>query len=143
MGRWRRKVTDLGRAGLDLVVSEIDAVLSDFGASGRGLLKASLFFGAATAAAFWAVGVFTYFLVQVLALWLPLWGAAGVVVLLLLVVAILLSWIGKRVVRGLESPTATVRRHVRDHVDWWQDEILPDGRSLPARDSGGGKEEVP
>ena len=143
MGRWRRKVTDLGRAGLDLVVSEIDAVVTDFGASGRGLLKASIFFGAATAAAFWAIGVFTYFLVQVLALWLPLWGAAVVVVCLLLGVAVLLVWLGKRVLREMESPVATVRRHVRDHVDWWQDEILPDGRSLGARESAGPDEEAP
>ena len=131
MGRLRRKIRDLGRAGLDLVASEIDALLADLGASGRGLLKALLFFAVATAVAFWAVGVLIYVLVQVAALWLPLWAAAGVVFLLLLFLAWLLYRIGRRVLARLETPVATVRRHVRDHVDWWQDEILPDGRRLP------------
>jgi cytochrome c biogenesis protein CcdA len=140
MGRWRRKFTSLGRAGVDLVVSEIDAVLADFAVSSRGVVKASLFFGLAAATGFWAVGMLTYFLVQVLALWLPLWGAAGVVLLLLLMAGAILYLLGRRVLRQLETPAATVRRHVRDHFDWWQDEVLAEERALPRGrgDEGGG-----
>jgi len=79
---------------------------------------------------FWLAGVFTYFLIQVIAIWLPAWAAAGVVVLALLLLAAGLAWWGWRTLKSIENPVDTVGRRLDDHLDWWEAKLV-------AEDGGG------
>ncbi|MGB3564361.1 MAG: phage holin family protein [Thermoanaerobaculia bacterium] len=125
---WLGLLRSLGQAGTDLLRSEIDALGSDLADSGASLARAVGLFVAAAFVIFWAVGALGYFSIELLALWLPRWGAALIVFVLLLVVVWILWLLAKSKLREVERPTETVRRRVTDHLDWWQDRVL-DGTS--------------
>ncbi|MGB6002702.1 MAG: phage holin family protein [Thermoanaerobaculia bacterium] len=125
---WLGLLRSLGQAGTDLLRSEIDALGSDLADSGASLARAVGLFVAAAFVIFWAVGALGYFSIELLALWLPRWGAALIVFVLLLVVVWILWLLAKSKLREVEKPTETVRRRVTDHLDWWQDRVL-DGTS--------------
>jgi cytochrome c biogenesis protein CcdA len=125
---WLALLRSLGQAGTDLLRSEIEALGSDLADSGASLTRAVGLFVAAAFVVFWAIGALGYFTIELLALWLPRWGAALIVLVLLLVVVWILWVVAKRKLREVEGPAATVRRRVTDHLDWWQDRVL-DGPS--------------
>jgi hypothetical protein len=123
---WLGVLRSLGQAGTNLLRSEIDALGSDLAASGASLTRAIGLFLAAAFVIFWAIGALGFFSIELLALWLPRWGAALTVCVLLLVVVWILWVLAKKKLRQAERPTETVRRRVSDHLDWWQDRVLDD-----------------
>ncbi len=126
---WLGVLHSLGQAGTDLLRSEMDALGSDLAATGASLARAVGLLLAAAFMIFWAVGALGFFAIELLALWLPRWGAALIVFALLLVVVWILWVLAKRKLREAERPTETVRRRVTDHLDWWQDRVLGDASS--------------
>jgi len=135
--RWLDLIRGVGRALLEVFRAELDALAGDLRSSGRRLSGAVVQLAVAAFLLFWAVGVLAYATIELLALWLPRWGAAGVLLALLLLVALVLGWFARRRLRDLESPVRTVRRHLDEHVDWFQDQVL----QLEERE-GDGEEEL-
>ena len=130
--QWSETFRALGSAVLSLLKSELEAFEQDVARSGKhAAIGIGLFF-AAGAFGFWTLGVATYFLIQLLALWLPLWGASLVVTLLFAAVAGVLALVGAKRLERFENPIGTARRRVDDHIDWWQSRVLTaDGGRAP------------
>ena len=124
---WSEAFRDLGGAVLALLQAELEALERELARSGRSAAIAVGLFGAAAAVGFWTVGLGLYFLVQLVAVWLPLWAASLIVTALFAAVAGGLAWAGMRKLRELENPMATARRRLDDHLDWWQDRVLEPG----------------
>jgi hypothetical protein len=134
--RWLDLIRSLGGALLDLLQAEASALRSDLAASGRAAARAIIVLGIAAALLFWAVGAATLALVEVLALWLPRWGATSTVAGVLMLAALVAVYLGRRSLCSLEPPAATVRRHLGDHVAWWQERVLDEGASPEAANPG-------
>lgn len=124
---WTEAFRDLGSAVLALLQAELEALERELARSGRSAAVAVGLFGAAVAVGFWTVGLGLYFLVQLLAVWLPLWAASLIVTALFAAVTGGLAWSGLRKLREFENPLATARRRLDDHLDWWQDRVLEPG----------------
>ena len=122
---WSETFRALGTAVLGLLKAEIEALEQDLARSGKNAALGIALFAAAGAAGFWTLGVATYFLIHLLALWLPLWAAALVVTLVLAGAAAGLAFAGVKKLEKFENPLTTARRRLDDHIDWWQDRALP------------------
>jgi hypothetical protein len=61
-------------------------------------------------------------------IWLPAWAASLVVLVVLAILAMALLAGAKASFQRIEAPKAMIRRHVQEHMDWWEDEILPASR---------------
>lgn len=133
---WSAMVREIGEAFLALLRAELEAVARDLGASGRALLRALVVAAIAGTVAFWAFGLIIYLAVELLALVLPRWGAAAIVLGVFLVATLVLARVAAARLRALETPAATVRRRVEDGRRWWQERIAttPPEPALPARD---------
>lgn len=131
---WVELLRGLGQGFLDLVRAEWQQLLAELGVSAKRLGIGVGLFAAAGMLLFWLLGTLVYFLIQVLAIWLPVWAAAGILVLLLLAVIATLALVGLRFVRRVENPVDTVGRRWDDHLDWWEarlvDERFDDGGAL-------------
>jgi hypothetical protein len=147
---WSETFRALGAAVLALFKAEIEALERELARSGKNLALGLGLFAAAAALAFWTLGVATYFVIQLLAVWLPLWAASLVVTLLLAAVTGGLVFAGVKKLERFENPLTTARRRLDDHIDWWQSDLLdpapqrrvPRGRGErrvggPAGDEGG------
>jgi hypothetical protein len=147
---WSETFRALGAAVLALFKAEIEALERELARSGKNLALGLGLFAAAAALAFWTLGVATYFVIQLLAVWLPLWAASLVVTLLLTAVTGGLVFAGVKKLERFENPLTTARRRLDDHIDWWQNDLLdpapqrrvPGGRGErrvggPAGDEGG------
>jgi hypothetical protein len=66
----------------------------------------------------------------VLSIWLQLWAAALIVLALFVLVMGALVWLGIRRLRLVENPVDSFKRHIDDHLDWWQNSLLSQGRAL-------------
>lgn len=135
---WSDAFRALGSAVLGLLKAELEALEQDLRRSGRNAALGVALFAAAAAFAFWTLGVATYFVVQLLALWLPLWGAALAVTLLFAGVAAGLAFAGLKKLERIENPLATARGRLDDHLDWWQNRLLAPGRSTRVGEGAGG-----
>lgn len=143
---WLDLFRSLGRAFQELVRSELGALGEELAGTSRLLLRVLLLFAFAAGLTFWTVGLLALFGVELLALWLPRWGAALALALGLALVVALLVALGRARLRRLETPAATVRRRVDEHAAWWQDRVVgpvesgaPDA-ALPARQAGADEE---
>ncbi len=123
MKRWTRRARSLGSAFLEVLQAELEALLAEIQSTGRGWLRALLYFASAAAFAFWSVGVFTAFVIALLAEFWGVWRAAAAVLLLLILVAAALVFAGYRVLRQHRPPTAIVRGHMNDHLEWWRNSL--------------------
>ncbi len=132
MGRWARRMRSLGRVFIEVLQAEVETLLADLQAMGKGWLQALLLFVAAAAFAFWSVGVLTTFAIVLLAGALGLWQAAGVVFLVLAMVTAGLAFAGFRLLRRQRAPTAIVKGHLEDQLEWWR-ENLEERESRAAR----------
>lgn len=130
---WSEAFRALGSSVLGLLQAELEALERDLARSGKNAALGVGLFAAAGAFAFWTLGVATYFVVQLLALWLPLWAAALVVTLFFAALAGGLAWAGLRKLERFENPLTTARRRLDDHMEWWQDELLEPGARGRAR----------
>ena len=123
---WMELLRALGRAITEVFAAELEALSGDFSRSGRGAGVALGLLSGAAFVAFWALGVFTFVVGAVLALWMPIWAAALTLAVALTGVVGLLAWLGLRKLRSLELPARTVRRRWDDHRRWWNERVLGD-----------------
>lgn len=121
---WSEAFHALGSAILGLLKAELEALEKELARSGKNLGLGVGLLAAAAAFGFWTLGIATYFLIHLLAIWLELWAASLIVTLVFAAVVAGLAFVGLRKLRKLENPVTTVRRRVEDHVDWWQDGVL-------------------
>jgi hypothetical protein len=120
MREWIDLFRSLGESLLEVLRAELEALQKDFATSGRHFGVAVGLFGAAAMLAFWIVGLLLFLLISLLSIWLQLWAAAGIVLLLFLSIAAVLVLLGLRQIRKVENPIENVRRRVDDHLEWWQ-----------------------
>lgn len=143
MSGWLDLVRSLGEALLEVLRAELGALQGDFQRSGRHLGSGLALLAGAAVLAFWAVGLVLFVLVTLFAVWLPLWGAALVVLALFLIGIGVLGWLGKRRLLEVENPVSSVRRRLDDHLAWWQQSFLahPGRREFDAEAHPTGDEE--
>ena len=145
MGRWRRRVRFLGDAFLEVLQAEVESLLAELQSTGRGWLKGLLVCSVAAAFGFWGVGVLTTFAIALLATWVDVWQAAGIVFLLLALATGGLGFIGWRTFRRQRGPTVIVRGHLEDHLGWWRQSLAVEdpaperGRRGSRGDAGSGE----
>lgn len=120
---WLARVQQLGSAYFAVLRAELAAALEDLQASGRSLLRAAVLFTVTVALGFWTVGLLVYFLIEMLALRLPRWGAVGVVFALFVVGTVAFAAAAVARLRRIEAPAAMLERRWRDHSAWWQSRI--------------------
>ncbi len=121
---WLELLRELGRAVGDLLRAELAALGEDLTANVRSLATGLALVAAAATVAFWLLGVLTLAAVEVLALWLPRWGATLIVGGVLLILLAVLGLVARGRFRRLETPAATVRRRLGGHTAWWQERVL-------------------
>jgi hypothetical protein len=134
--RWSETFRALGSAVLGLLKAELEAFEHDVARSTKQAAIGIGLFVAAGAFGFWTLGVATYFLIQLLALWLPLWGASLAVTLAFAVVVAVLALIGSRKLQRWQNPLTTARERMDDHIEWWQGRVFAPGAG--AKPIGGG-----
>jgi hypothetical protein len=137
---WIELFRSLGQALFEVLRAEAGALGEDLRRSGGKLVRGLVLFGGAAAVGFWTMAVLVLTLIAVLAIWLPLWAAALIVAGLFAATASLLALLGWRQLRQLESPAASIRRRLEDHLDWWQHgllaEPLPETPEMPKNARG-------
>jgi hypothetical protein len=112
--------TALGQAGINLARAEVTALSGELRLSGRKLLRIVLLVAAGLFILFWAVAVLVFVGIEVGTLWIPRWGSALVVLAILLLLTGLVAAGVRRRLRHLETPAATFRRRLEDHLEWWR-----------------------
>lgn len=120
---WLARAQNLGSAYFAVLRAELAAALQEVNESGRSLLRAAILFTVTLALGFWTVGLLVYFLIEMLAHWLPRWGAVGIVFGLFVVGTVAFAVASVARVRRIEAPTAMLERRFRDHAAWWQGRI--------------------
>jgi len=124
VGEWLELLRALGQSLADLAKAELAALKAELARNGRTLAIALGLSGAALMVVFWLVWLLIYTAVQILAIWLPLWGASLVMVGVLLLLVATLALLGMSKLKRLESPAATAGRRWEDHRDWWDRRLL-------------------
>ena len=130
MQGWIDLFRTLGESLIEVLRAETSALQTDLKTSGRHLTVALAFFGAAALLSFWVVGLLVFLLVTLFDIWLPLAAAAAIVFAIFLLAMGILAWLGYRRYRLFENPVDSVKRHVDDHLDWWQNGLLAQGRAV-------------
>lgn len=121
---WVGQFRSLGRALLEVLQAEWEALQAEIAESGGHLGRALGFLAAAAVLLFWMIGALVFSLGAVLTLWLPVWGAALVTTGLFAVATAILAAIGVRHLRRFQSPARTFRRRVGEHFSWWGSNLL-------------------
>jgi hypothetical protein len=127
MQGWIELFRSLGESLVEVVRAEVAALQEDLNTSGRHLLG---LLGAAVLLSFWVLGLLIFFAITLLAVWLPLWAAALIVLVIFLAVMGVLAWLGIRRLKLVENPTDSFKRHIDDHLDWWQNGLLAQGKAM-------------
>lgn len=123
MSGWNERMRGLGRSVVELLRAEVAALSDDLASSRRVAGEGLVALVIGLAVAFWAVGAAVAFVALVLAIWLPAWAAVGLVLLLLVGVAVLALRRARERFAAVENPLGTVRRHVDEHLSWWQGQL--------------------
>jgi hypothetical protein len=139
---WADSLKGVGQAYLELLRSEIAALRDDLAATGRRVGGLLLLLAVAAFLLFWALGVLVYLMIEILALWLPRWGATLTVLLLLVAVVAALAVVARRRWSATELPAQTFRRRLDGHVDWWESRILERSLDASPEASDGAEETV-
>jgi hypothetical protein len=121
---WRERLLDLREALAELYAAEGEALSRDLARWGKALAIAVLLLLAAVMLSFWLIAVLVGFLVALLSVWLPVWGATLVTAGVLLLVIGGLGMVGWRRLSALGGPVERVTRRWRDHVSWWQERVF-------------------
>jgi hypothetical protein len=136
VGELVEMIRGLGVALIEVLRAEAAALAGDLRRSGRDLGIATGLVAAAAGIGFWLVGLMVATLVAVLAIWLPVWGAALITLGIFILIAGGLVWAAISRFRRLESPAESIGWRIPAHVNWWQALLLvetsPNGAaSLP------------
>jgi Putative Actinobacterial Holin-X, holin superfamily III len=130
MQGWIDLFRSLGESLIEVLRAEAGALQEDLKRSGRHYGMALALFGAAALVSFWVLGLLLFFLVALLHVWLQLWAAALIVFLLFAGAMAVLGLAGRGQWRKAENPVDSVKRHMDDHLDWWQNGLLATGRTV-------------
>ncbi len=126
---WGARIRDVGEAFLAVVRAEVAALAGDLGRSGRALVGALVWALAAAALLFWTLGLLIYVAIELLALQLPRWGAASIVLGIFALASALLLMSVRRKLSAIEPPDVTVRRRMAENRRWWSERVAPDDPS--------------
>jgi Flp pilus assembly protein TadB len=127
----------LGSSLIEVFRAELDAFKEEMARSGHHLVRGVALLAAAFFVLFWTLGAMLFAAGAVLAIWLQPWAAALIVMGIFLVVAILLAWLGMRRLRRFESPVASFKERLDDHLDWWQHTLLAEAKPIDMPPPGG------
>lgn len=130
MQGWIDLFRSLGESLIEVLRAETGALQEDLKRSGRYYGVALALFGAAALLSFWVLGLLVFLLIALLTLWLQLWAAALIVFLLFFITMVVLGLAGRSQWRKAENPVDSVKRHVDDHLDWWQTGLLATGKTV-------------
>lgn len=130
MQGWIDLFRSLGESLIEVVRAESSALQADLKTSGRHMGIALGLLGTAVLLLFWVLGLLIFLAVAVLSVWLELWAAALIVLLLFAAVMAVLIVLGLRRLKLVENPVDSVKRHVDDHLDWWQNGLLAQGKAM-------------
>jgi hypothetical protein len=130
MGGWIDMFRSLGESLLEVLRAELSTLQEDLTRSGRHFGVALGFLGVALIILFWLLGLLITLAVAVLCIWLQVWAAVLIVFLAFTAGAGLCVWLGLKRMKQVENPVETVRRHVDDHLDWWQNNLLRENQPL-------------
>ena len=131
---WQDRLLTLREALAELYAAEGEALSRDLAEWGKRFAFALLLLLAALALGFWLLALLVGFLVALLAVWLPVWGATLAAAGVLALVVGGLAWWGWRRLQALGGPLQRVQRRWRDHVDWWQERVFDSGATEEAED---------
>lgn len=123
--QWIDLVRSVGAALLEVYRAEAEELKTEVRDSTVQLAWAIGLFVAAGMLGFWAIFAAIYCAIQVLAIWLPLWGAAGVVLGVLVLVILILAFLGLRRLKRWENPAETIKRRLSEHRVWLEQKLLP------------------
>lgn len=124
MNQWLEMFRAIGQSLAELAAAELAALKEELARNGKTLGVALGLFAAAAAIGFWLIALLLYTAIQVLAIWLPMWGASLTVTGVFVIVVAVLALIGVAKLKKLESPAATVGRRWSDHRRWWDRRLL-------------------
>jgi Flp pilus assembly protein TadB len=127
----------LGSSLIEVFRAELDAFKEEMARSGHYLVRGVSLLAAAFFVLFWTLGAMLFAAGAVLAIWLQPWAAALIVVGVFLLVAVLLAWLGMRRLQRFESPVASFKERLDDHLDWWQHTLLADPKPIDMPPPGG------
>jgi hypothetical protein len=130
MQGWIDLFRSLGESLIEVVRAESTALQADLKTSGRHLGIALGLLGAAVLLLFWVLGLLIFCVIAVLSIWLQLWAAALIVLGVFVAIMAVLVLLGLRRLKLVENPVDSVKRHVDDHLDWWQNGLLAQGKAL-------------
>jgi hypothetical protein len=130
MQGWIDLFRSLGESLIEVVRAETTALQADLKTSGRHMGIALGLLGAAVLLLFWVLGLLIFCVIAVLSIWLQLWAAALIVLLVFAAIMAVLVMLGLRRLKLVENPVDSVKRHVDDHLDWWQNGLLAHGKAL-------------
>jgi hypothetical protein len=123
---WVEMLRALGQSFLDLLRAEWDQLLRELGVSAKKLGIGVALLAGAGMVAFWFVAVLAFFLIMVIAIWLPVWASAGIALLVLLLVMGILAGLGWSRLKSIENPVDAFGRRWDDHLDWWEARLVED-----------------
>ena len=135
MRGWLDLFRSLGEAFLEVMGAEAAALRDDLSRTGRRFVVILVLFGLALFALFWAIGAGAFAVYKILALWVSPWIAAVIVWVAWILIGAVLWLLARNRLNAIESPSTTVKRHVDEHREWMQDNVLgmsPDTQGLPA-----------
>lgn len=141
MSQWLELFRTLGQALAELATAELAALKEELARNGKTLAVALGLFAAAAAVGFWLIALILYTAIQVLAVWLPLWGASAVVTGVFVILVAVLALVGAAKLKKLESPGATFGRRWSDHRAWWDRRLLAEAPPPPALGEGSAAED--
>ncbi|HVR96569.1 MAG TPA: phage holin family protein [Thermoanaerobaculia bacterium] len=131
-GGWADLFRSLGESLLKVLRAELAAVEEDFRRSSVHLKAALGLLGGVAVLGFWIAGLLIFALVSVLHLWLPLWAAALIVMVLFAIVAAVLGKLAVNRLRRIDNPVASVKQRVDNHLEWWQ-QLLAETKPVDAQ----------
>ena len=120
--RWKRRVLNLGSSLSELWRAELAALQADLMGSVRRVGGASILLLVGGILLLWALGALALTAFEGLATVLPRWAAAALLAAGLALIGAILLALGR--IRRTENPGDTVRRHLEEHREWWEREIL-------------------
>jgi len=130
MSGWIDLFRSRGESLLDVLRAALAGLQGDLQGSGRKVGVARGLFAGDAVLVFWMVGLLLFALIAILHVWLPLWGAALIVLALFVIAIAILGFLGMRRMRQVENPVETVRNRLDNHLDWWQHSFLSHPRTL-------------